>query len=156
MKKLALLALVLAGCETSTARYAPDRLDLSPYYGEGHLQRVGSPNRADSEQWGLMITLGWDLNADRTTAYRNLSRLEVNRSGALTLDDDVGGTNVNVDVKTPEGSEDGSDGSLPVDLPDAPETVEEGLAILLWALGIAVVLLAIRFAWKHESRKASS
>ena len=77
--------LLLASCGSTTARLWPDRLDVTPFASEGTLARVGSPNRADSERWGLAVTLGWDLNSDRTEAYRNLSRLQVDRQGSLSL-----------------------------------------------------------------------
>ena len=81
-----LLALALAaGCHYVPR---PGYIEVSPYYGEGLLQRSGSPNRAVSEHYGMMVTLGFQLDdKNEKKAWDNLARLEVDRMGRLALDD---------------------------------------------------------------------
>lgn len=143
-----LLAALAASCGTSSARLAPDRMDLSPWYGEGMLQRVGSPNRADSEQWGLMVTLGWDLNSDRTAAYRNLSRLEISRSGALRLSDNGSPA---VTVHTGDSDEPDQQSVVSAVL-EKPDTVEDAVIYIIWIAGVCLALWALK-RWRFDPPK---
>lgn len=120
--RLALL-LLLASCGAS-----PDYLEVTPSYGEGGLQRVGSLNRADSQTYAIGVTFGWNLNADRREAYRNLAGLDIDRAGRLTMRPDH--SDESTVVVVPQGSGEG-EGSNPTGIVGGMLAIAAAIAAII-------------------------
>ena len=138
-----LAALLLVGCNAMQ----PDYVEVSPFYGDSGYD-FNDPRALgfDGETTGLMFTVGWFVG-ETGAAMRNLSMLDVSPAGQLTMREqahDGDGITVNVGDDKPESpppEEDGGDSFT-----EPPETMDEALAIALWAISIAVALaIAAKF-----------
>lgn len=110
--RLAFLALAFVGCQ-----HIPrvGYVEVTPYAGNGSIARVGQSPRADSEHYGVMVTLGFQLDdRNEKQAWANLANLEVDRHGRLTMAPEPavspGGPAVIVTPGGGTGPDSGSDG----------------------------------------------
>ena len=124
----------------------PDYYELSPYLGEGSLDPRGA-GTVDGEHWGLMGTVGW-LGGASAQAADTMARLDVSKSGELTLREPP--TTVHVDAGKPSSS-----GILGTGIkaPSAPKTSDEGLGVLYWASGLALLIFAAVYARARVTKK---
>lgn len=124
--------LLLASC-------APDYFGVKPYYGTGELVPRGG-NALDTEDYGLMLEVGWDIGERRS--MRDLT-LEYSRFEAGQRDEPPAVVEVNT------GQE---EASLTAQIAAKPGNTEEGWAFIQWAAGLLILAVAAKVSWPLLSR----
>ena len=149
--RLAFLALALVGCQ-----HIPrvGYVEVSPYGGAGSISRVGQSPRADSEHYGVMVTLGFKLeDRNEREGWRSMARLDDRFAELLRATSQSNGETPTINLHTGDKvtEDDGSD--FPVDIPEATKDPLEALAYLLWAAAIALLFWAVSTFWIDRRKK---
>lgn len=128
-------------------------VEVSPYFGEGSIERIGSGPRAASESYGVMVTLGFKMeNRHEQDAWEAMSKLDdrfdelhrITAAGVAASTDSgqpvvvhAGGTT------TVEAGEDSGGLLGGLNVGEQPEDWTSGLGSLFWLFGVSLVILAI-------------
>ena len=142
MKATKVLPLILLA--TACRVTEPSYFEMSPYLQRGSHEFSRPVSSFDEDSYGLMFTLGWNLN-EQYEGMRNLASLDVDKAGRLTLDQPEPPVPVIVTPGSPTEVTVENDGPIPIEL-NPPKRTEEAISFLLWAMGISIIVFVLHKA----------
>lgn len=117
------LPLLLTSC------IGADYVEVSPYAGQGYIDFDRPMSQADTGEWGMMVTVGWDIGERAHIERKILYNTPPPAPPTVVVNQEEAEPPVIVENETTIEN-------------IIPETKEQGLAVLLGALGLLFIAIA--------------